>query len=236
MILRAIKTMLAKVLYPHTYNNDVFVKFLRSKGATIGEGTRFINPKKCQIDLNRASYIEIGKDCCLSFVTILAHDYSWYVFAEAYADIVPDAGDNVHIGNNCFIGYDACILKGTNIGNNVIIGAKSLVKGTIPSNTVWAGVPAKQICTLEEFYDKKVKIKLDDAIRRRNHFRNKYKRNPSIEEMGFFSFVFLKRTEENYEKYLKNEEFNGIKNNSIVRSIFFNSVPAIDGFDKFLEL
>lgn len=55
------------------------------------------------------------------------------------------------IGNNVFIGFDTKILPGVNIGDNVIIGAGSVVNKDIPSNTVAAGVPCKVIKTLEEY-------------------------------------------------------------------------------------
>lgn len=225
-----------RLIHRNTCDNEHFVRYLRSKGCKIGEGTRFISPSKCSIDPGRLDYITIGNNCCLSVVSILAHDYSWYILLDAYGELLPDSGENVVIGNNCFIGYQTCILKGTNIGDNVIIGAKSLVKGNIPSNTVWAGVPAKQVCTLGEFFEKKLKEKVNDANYRKNHIRKVFKRNPTIEEMGLFSVLFLERTEDNYDKYIKNIEFNGIKNNVNIKNYFFNSDPLFKTFDEFLNL
>ena len=37
------------------------------------------------------------------------------------------------------------ILKGVHIGNNVIIGAGSVVTKDIPANEIWAGNPARKI-------------------------------------------------------------------------------------------
>ena len=37
------------------------------------------------------------------------------------------------------------ILKGTNIGDNVIIGANSLVNKSVDSFSIYGGVPAKKI-------------------------------------------------------------------------------------------
>jgi len=48
----------------------------------------------------------------------------------------------VSIGDNVFIGGHSIILKGTTIGVNSIIGAGSVVSGTIPENEIWAGNPA----------------------------------------------------------------------------------------------
>ena len=51
--------------------------------------------------------------------------------------------------------YKSVILKDTKIGDNVIIGANSLVNKDIHSGTVWAGNPIRYICTLNEYYEKK---------------------------------------------------------------------------------
>lgn len=65
----------------------------------------------------------------------------------------------IKIGNNCFIGARSFILPGTEIGDNCIIGAASVVKGKIPSGTVWCGNPAKQIMTTEEFGERHLQKK-----------------------------------------------------------------------------
>jgi acetyltransferase-like isoleucine patch superfamily enzyme len=49
----------------------------------------------------------------------------------------------IRIGSNCWIGANAVILPGVEIGDNVIIGAGSVVTKNIPSNCTVKGVPAK---------------------------------------------------------------------------------------------
>lgn len=238
MILKRIFTAIqhpGSILYPNSWCNEVFLTFLRGKGMKIGNNTRFINPSSCSIDFGRANYITIGNNCCLSQVNLIAHDYSWYVMLEAYNDITPDPGGEISIGNNCFIGFDAVILKDTHIGDNVIIGARSVVKGNIPSNTVWAGVPAKQICTLDEMYKRRINDRIKDAVYRRNHIRKVDNREASISDMGMFAYLFLERTEVNYDKYIKKLEMNGIKDNPTLRIFFFNSTPVFSSFEEFLS-
>lgn len=225
----------SSIFYPNSYSHTAFLNYLISQGAKIGENTRFISPSHCSIDPGRLDYIEIGDNCCLSVVSILAHDYSWYTLLGTYNDMLPDSGGRVKIGNNCFIGYQSLILKGTSIGDNVIIGARSVVKGDIPSNTVWAGVPAKQICTIEEFYKKKERQRLADAYYRRDHIRKTKGREPNIKEMGMFGYLFLDRTEENYNKYIREIEFNGVKDAGVVKSYFFSSKPYFPSFEHFLR-
>lgn len=72
------------------------------------------------------------------------------------------------------------------------------------------GVPAKQICTLEEMLKKKINSRIEDAYYRYSVVRNN-KGNVTISDMGMFSYLFLERTEDNYNAYLRDIEFNGIK-------------------------
>ncbi|TRZ45017.1 acyltransferase [Robertkochia solimangrovi] len=51
----------------------------------------------------------------------------------------------VLIQDGAFIGGHSIILKGSNIGKNAIIGAGSVVTGTIPDNEIWGGNPVKFI-------------------------------------------------------------------------------------------
>ena len=43
------------------------------------------------------------------------------------------------------------ILAGSHVGDNVIIGAGSIVRGNIPGNSVVAGNPARVVYSLEEY-------------------------------------------------------------------------------------
>ncbi len=49
----------------------------------------------------------------------------------------------VYIGERVWIGENVTILPGACIGNGVVIGANSVVRGEIPNNVIIAGVPAK---------------------------------------------------------------------------------------------
>lgn len=56
----------------------------------------------------------------------------------------------ITIGNDVWIGGSVCILPGVTIGNNVVIGAGSVVNKDIPDNVVAAGNPCKIIKSSEE--------------------------------------------------------------------------------------
>ena len=49
----------------------------------------------------------------------------------------------VHIGRNCWIGAGAVILHGVTLGDNVVVGAGSIVTKDLPSNVVAVGNPCK---------------------------------------------------------------------------------------------
>lgn len=60
----------------------------------------------------------------------------------------------IHIKKNAFIGSDAYILPNVTIGENAIVGARSVVTKSVPDGTVVAGNPARIICTTEQLAEK----------------------------------------------------------------------------------
>jgi acetyltransferase-like isoleucine patch superfamily enzyme len=88
--------------------------------------------------------IEIGEKCSISWnVDILDTDEHSIIFNnQSLESIYP-----VHIGNHVWIGLKVVILKGTKIEDDVIVGAASLVKGTLFKNSLYAGSPVKLIKT-----------------------------------------------------------------------------------------
>ena len=53
----------------------------------------------------------------------------------------PDRRD-IEVGHDVWLGYGAMVMPGTRIGNGVIVGAGSVVRGDVPDYTVVAGNPA----------------------------------------------------------------------------------------------
>ena len=56
---------------------------------------------------------------------------------------VPDEGNDIVIGSGCFICSGSIIIKKVTIGDNVLLGAGSVVTKDIPSNCFACGVPAQ---------------------------------------------------------------------------------------------
>jgi acetyltransferase-like isoleucine patch superfamily enzyme len=52
---------------------------------------------------------------------------------------------DVEVGNNVWIGYGACILRGVRVGDNSVIGTNAVVTKDVPANAVVGGIPARII-------------------------------------------------------------------------------------------
>lgn len=147
-ILRKIKSC----VFPSITEVDLLY---RKKGVNIGINTTLYS---VQLDACFPWLISIGKNCTITHSTVLAHDASCKNFL-GYSKVA-----RVEIGNDCFIGYNSTILLGVKIGDNVIIGAGSVVTKDIPSNSVAAGVPAKKICEYDKYVEKtKILFKKEDT-------------------------------------------------------------------------
>lgn len=68
-----------------------------------------------------------------------------------------DTFGRIRIGNFVYIGNNSLIMPGVTIGNNVLIGAGSVVTKSIPDNVVVGGNPAHFICTIEDYLKKNLK-------------------------------------------------------------------------------
>ncbi len=97
-----------------------------------------------------------GATTIASQVLILTHDHAIDYANKPleYSDKEIGMKKPVSIGNHTFIGQRAIILPGITIGNNCIVGAGSIVTKNIPDSQVWAGNPAKFICTIDEYTEK----------------------------------------------------------------------------------
>jgi len=90
--------------------------------------------------------IDIGNNVTIAqYVTILDHDHDFYFDNEKNLRLKGFISAEVNIGNNVWIGDKVTILKGVTIGDNVIIGANSLVNKDLPNNVVAAGNPCRII-------------------------------------------------------------------------------------------
>ena len=125
------------------YTTEKLIKM----GLKVGKNLKRLNG--VIIDPAHCWLITLGDNVTLApRVHILAHDASTKEFLN-YTKT-----GRVNIGSKVFIGAESVVLPNVTIGDNVIIGANSTVTKDIPSGCVYAGNPAKFICTTEEYINK----------------------------------------------------------------------------------
>ena len=135
-------------------------------------------------------HAEIGKFCSISWNCTIGpgeHDYnkitSHDFLYNDYNNLRPSNdplpynrfSKKMVIGNDVWIGCNATILRGLNIGNGAVIGANSLVNKNVPPYAIVAGNPAKIIKFRfpDETIDKLQKLKWWDFPA--NFIRQNYK-------------------------------------------------------------
>ena len=98
------------------------------RSARISFGTKLDKTNPKGIHVGEESYIASG-------ALLFTHDYARGIHKVT------------HIGKRCFIGANAIVMCGINIGDEVIVGAGAIVTKDVPSHCIVAGNPAKIIKT-----------------------------------------------------------------------------------------
>lgn len=151
-------TQAIKEVIPNSQSIFVIPPFYCEYGTHITTGNNFFANYNCvMIDV---AEIKFGDNC------MLGPNVSIYTAGHP---IHPDTrnsgyeyGMEVIIGDNVWIGGSVTIVPGVHIGNNVVIGAGSVVTGDVPDNVLAAGNPARVIKEISEkdrrYYYKKKEI------------------------------------------------------------------------------
>lgn len=172
---------------------------LRRKGAKIGENVHVFSPSTTIIDATTPYMLAIGDYVNITAgVKILTHDYAWSVLKGYSSDMVQPGAvlgaiSPVEIGSHVFIGMNTVITRGVKIGDRVIIGAGSVVTRDCESNSVYAGNPARKICTLEEYYHKRKALQFAEARNIALHYRERMGENPPMEVFNEYFQLFATR-------------------------------------------
>lgn len=158
-------------------------RLLKDMFAEIGEGC-YIEPP---LHSNWGGHhVHFGKNIYANYNLTLVDDTHIYVgdytmfgpnvtIATAGHPILPELREKVYqynfpvrIGRNCWLGAGVVVLPGVTIGDNVVIGAGSVVTKDIPSNVVAVGNPCKVIREVNdrdrEYYFKDRKIQWDEIV------------------------------------------------------------------------
>lgn len=134
-----------------------FPDYLRRKGVEIGE--------KCEI-YKTASFgsepylVKIGNHVRVnSGVVFVTHDGGYWVLRDEKAGFGAEFKDadkfgRIVIKDNVHIGTNAIIMPGVTIGENSVIACGAVVTHDVSPNSIWGGVPARIIESLEEYASK----------------------------------------------------------------------------------
>lgn len=111
--------------------------------------------QKCKLPLHSELIFLHNNVRIASNVGFGTHDGIYNILNRKYGtnEFVERVGC-IEIGDNVFVGSRTLILYNTRIGRNVIIGTGSVVNKDIPDNSVYAGVPARYICSFDEYVEK----------------------------------------------------------------------------------
>ena len=155
-------------------------QLLKQMFAEIGENCYIEPPFHANFG---GKHVHFGKNVYANFNLTMVDDGHIYVgdytmfapgviVATAGHPILPELRETVyqynmpvHIGKNCWIGAGAIILPGVTIGDQVVVGAGSVVTKDLPSNVVAVGNPCRVIREINEhdrvYYFKNRKIDWD---------------------------------------------------------------------------
>jgi acetyltransferase-like isoleucine patch superfamily enzyme len=112
--------------------------------------SKFVLGRNCQIMqlsfINPTHSIRIGDDSGIGGHCLLFGHTSWLSKFEGY----PVEFDSIEIGRSVSVAWRVFILPGTKIGDGTVIGANSLVRGTIPDHCLAVGFPARVVSKAPE--------------------------------------------------------------------------------------
>ena len=142
-----------------------YAKILQVK---MGNNCRLIG----QIDWGSEPYlIKIGNHVSITSSNFITHDGGVWIFREENPEI--DVIKPIKIGNNVFIGSGCTILPGVEIGNNVVVGAGAVVTKDLPSEGVYAGIPAKKVVDIIDYKEKSLKFDIGTKTMNREEKKEK---------------------------------------------------------------
>lgn len=90
----------------------------------------------------------IGDNCRIAAGTIII-DYNGHLVNSNNRTVGCDKPESITIGNNVWLGTNSIVLKGTIIGDNCIVTAGSVAKGSYIRNSIIQGNPGVVIGKLD---------------------------------------------------------------------------------------
>lgn len=99
--------------------------------------------------------ITVGDNCQITRGVRLFTHGGGQVMRNRYPDY--DAFGKIKIGNYVYIGNNALIMPGVYIGDYSLIAAGSIVTKSVPPKVLVAGIPARIVCTIDEYIERNAK-------------------------------------------------------------------------------
>jgi acetyltransferase-like isoleucine patch superfamily enzyme len=114
---------------------------IRSHEGTVSIGAKTVMGQECTI--SSYQHVSIGRECVIADRVMLIDFDHGMVEVDRPIRLQGIYKRDVRVGNNVWIGYGACILRGVTVGDNAVIGTNAVVTRDVPANAVVAGVPAR---------------------------------------------------------------------------------------------
>jgi acetyltransferase-like isoleucine patch superfamily enzyme len=114
---------------------------IRAHEGEVGIGAKSVLGQECTISAFQS--VIVGRECIVADRVMLIDFDHGVVEVERPIRRQGIYKRDVRVGNNCWIGYGACILRGVTIGDNAVIGTSAVVTADLPANSVSAGIPAR---------------------------------------------------------------------------------------------
>jgi len=116
---------------------------VRCHEGVVSIGAKTVLGQECTI--SAFQHVSIGRECVIADRVMMIDFDHGVVEVERPIRLQGIYKRDVRVGNNVWIGYGACILRGVTVGDNAIIGTNAVVTRDVPANAVVGGVPAKII-------------------------------------------------------------------------------------------
>ncbi len=121
---------------------------LRAHEGLISIGAKTVLGQECTI--SAFQHVSIGRECVVADRVMLIDFDHGMVEVDRPVRLQGIYKRDVRVGNNVWIGYGACILRGVTVGDNAVIGTNAVVTRDVPDNAVVGGVPARVIRMRDE--------------------------------------------------------------------------------------
>lgn len=135
------------VVYLAASKHPIYAEIIVWDGSTFFLGSNsYINPgEPLHAVASERRTIFIGDDALVSFGVWMRTADPHLVYRVSDMTRVNQSKDVV-VGDHVWLGQEALLLKGTVVGSGSIVAARAVCAGKrIPSNTSWAGNPARQV-------------------------------------------------------------------------------------------